>query len=102
MDGIAAVQARVAEICQRFAPPAVPPAATAPTGDAFAAHLRTALGAVGPGADGAGIGGARAAGAAHARARQAPARPRAPPPRAPGPRAHARHQPRRTPAPAHV
>src|SRR5438132_6931184 len=64
MDGIAAVQARVAEICQRFAPPAVPPAATAPTGGAFAAHLRTALGAVGPGADGAGIAGAGAAGAA--------------------------------------
>jgi soluble lytic murein transglycosylase-like protein len=43
MDGIAAIEARVAEICARFAPPP-PPAATPAAGDAFAAHLRTALG----------------------------------------------------------
>jgi soluble lytic murein transglycosylase-like protein len=48
MDGIAAIEARVAEICQRFAPP--PPPAPA-TGDGFAAHLRTAMG---PGLPGAG------------------------------------------------
>ena len=42
MDGIAAIEARVAEICARFAPP--PPAPTEATGDAFAAHLRRAMG----------------------------------------------------------
>jgi hypothetical protein len=49
MDGIAAVEARVAEICRRFAPP---PAAApvAPAGDTFAAHLRTALAAGSPAA----------------------------------------------------
>ena len=41
MDGIAAVEARVAEICRRFAPPPPPPAAA--SGDGFAAHLRTAM-----------------------------------------------------------
>ena len=41
MDGIAAVEARVAEICQRFAPPL--PAPAAPAGADFAAHLRTAM-----------------------------------------------------------
>ena len=40
MDGIAAVEARLAEICQRFAPP--PPAApAAPAGANFAAHAQT-------------------------------------------------------------
>ena len=109
MDGIAAVQARVAEICQRFAPPAVPPAATAPTGDAFAAHLRRALGAVGPGADGAGIGGAgaadRAAGAAGAADEwiaEAIARTGAPASWAPGPRAIAEHESSLNPAAANV
>jgi len=43
MDGIAAVEARVAEICARFAPPA-PPALSA-AGDDFANHLRRAMGA---------------------------------------------------------
>ena len=43
MDGIAAIEARVAEICQRFAPP--PPPVTPAAGAAFAAHLRTAMGA---------------------------------------------------------
>ena len=47
MDGIAAIEARVAEICARFTPPP-PPAAPPPfgsaTGDAFAAHLRRAMG----------------------------------------------------------
>jgi soluble lytic murein transglycosylase-like protein len=43
MDGIAAIEARVAEICARFAPPpATPPAPAA--GDSFAAHLRQAMG----------------------------------------------------------
>jgi soluble lytic murein transglycosylase-like protein len=51
MDGIAAVEARVAEICARFAPPPPPPAA-APTGGSFADHLRTAL-AAGPAGAGA-------------------------------------------------
>jgi soluble lytic murein transglycosylase-like protein len=41
MDGIAAIEARVAEICRRFAPS--PPPVTPAAGDAFAAHLRTAL-----------------------------------------------------------
>src|SRR5437870_3962006 len=102
MDGIAAVQARVAEICQRFAPPAVPPAATAPTGDAFAAHLRTALGAVGPGADGAGIGGAGAAGAADAWIAEAIARTGAPASWAPGLRTIAEHESSLNPAAANV
>jgi hypothetical protein len=57
MDGIAAIEARVAEICQRFAP-SPPPVAPA-GGDAFAAHLRTAM--VGMG--GAGTGAATTAGA---------------------------------------
>jgi soluble lytic murein transglycosylase-like protein len=43
MDGIAAIEARVADICARFAPPA-PPAVSA-VGDPFAAHLRRAMGA---------------------------------------------------------
>lgn len=43
MDGIAAIEARVAEICARFAPP--PPPDSGATGDAFAAHLRRAVGA---------------------------------------------------------
>jgi soluble lytic murein transglycosylase-like protein len=43
MDGITAIEARVAEICRRFAPPA--PAPVSPVaGDGFAAHLRTAMG----------------------------------------------------------
>ena len=44
MDGIAAIEARVAEICGRFAPP---PAPAAVAGDGFAAHLRSALAASG-------------------------------------------------------
>ena len=42
MDGIAAIEARVAEICARFGP-TVPPAAQPPAGDTFAAHLRQAM-----------------------------------------------------------
>jgi soluble lytic murein transglycosylase-like protein len=42
MDGIAAIEARVAEICARFGAVATPPAAPA-AGDAFAAHLRQAM-----------------------------------------------------------
>ena len=46
MDGIAAIEARVAEICARFAAsgPASPPPAAAPSGNTFAAHLRQAMG----------------------------------------------------------
>jgi len=45
MDGIAAIEARVAEICQRFAPPPALAPATAPaTGASFDAHLRRAMG----------------------------------------------------------
>jgi soluble lytic murein transglycosylase-like protein len=43
VDGIAAIEMRVAEICRRFAPVA-PPAPPAVSGDGFAAHLRTAMG----------------------------------------------------------
>lgn len=43
MDGIAAIEARVAEICARFAP-AAPPAAAPAGGTTFEAHLRTAMG----------------------------------------------------------
>jgi soluble lytic murein transglycosylase-like protein len=43
MDGIAAIDARVAEICQRFAPPPPAPATDAAPGR-FAAALRHALG----------------------------------------------------------
>jgi Transglycosylase SLT domain len=64
MDGIAAIEARVAEICQRFTPS---PAAAAPAEDAFAAHLRTAMlagGSAGAGAaPTAGVGPAGNAGA---------------------------------------
>ena len=42
MDGIAAIEARVAEICARFAPP--PPPTIGATDGAFAAHLRRAMG----------------------------------------------------------
>ena len=42
VDGIAAIEARVAEICARFAPP---PATNAPAGTTFEAHLRKAMGA---------------------------------------------------------
>ena len=45
VDGIPAVEARVAEICQRFGAPPAPP--VAPTGSDFASHLRTAM-AAGP------------------------------------------------------
>jgi soluble lytic murein transglycosylase-like protein len=43
MEGIAAVEARIAEIRSRFAPPPVPAAPAAAGGD-FASHLRTAMG----------------------------------------------------------
>jgi hypothetical protein len=46
MDGIAAVEARIADIRERFAP-APPPAGVAGTGGPFAAHLRTAMGTSG-------------------------------------------------------
>jgi soluble lytic murein transglycosylase-like protein len=42
MDGIAAVEARVAEICSRFAPPPV-----TPSGNTFESHLRQAMGTTG-------------------------------------------------------
>lgn len=47
MDGIAAVEARIAEIRTRFAPPLPSPAAAgagAGAGGHFASHLRTAMG----------------------------------------------------------
>ena len=47
MDGIAAIEARVAEICARFAPPpppAAPPSSGSATGDGFASYLRQAMG----------------------------------------------------------
>jgi soluble lytic murein transglycosylase-like protein len=50
MDGIAAVEARIAEIRSRFAPPPPPPAASSTavsrtaSGADFASHLRTAMG----------------------------------------------------------
>ena len=44
MDGIAAIQARVDEICQRFAPPPVPAPTPAAPGSSFDAHLRRAMG----------------------------------------------------------
>jgi soluble lytic murein transglycosylase-like protein len=45
MDGIAAVEARIAEIRSRFTPPPPPagPSTAGPGGD-FASHLRTAMG----------------------------------------------------------
>jgi soluble lytic murein transglycosylase-like protein len=46
MDGIAAIEARVAEICQRFG---AGPTGGAPAADGFAAALRTAMGTTGPG-----------------------------------------------------
>ena len=84
MDGIAAIEARVAEISARFAPPP-PPAATAPTaGGSFADHLRTALSAA-PGAAG-------APGDVDAWIEQAIARTGAPESWAPGLRAIAEHE----------
>src|SRR5581483_2613919 len=56
MDGIAAVEARVAEICQSFAPPPALPAA--PAGSEFAAALRTAMGSGPAGVGAAGVGAA--------------------------------------------
>jgi len=47
MDGIPAVEARVAEICRRFAPPPPPAVPATGAGDSFAAHLRTAMGSSG-------------------------------------------------------
>jgi len=44
MDGIAAIEARVAEICQRFAPPPAPVMTPAAPGNTFDAHLRRAMG----------------------------------------------------------
>ena len=44
MDGIAAIEARVAEICQRFAPPPPPGPTAAAPGTSFDAHLRRAMG----------------------------------------------------------
>jgi len=46
MDGIAATLARVAEICQRFAPPP-PSSPSAAAGTSFDAHLRRAMGTTG-------------------------------------------------------
>jgi SLT domain-containing protein len=63
MDGIAAIEARVAEICRRFAPS--PPPVAPGAGDAFGAQLRAAMAAGGS----AGAGAADASGpgaAAHA------------------------------------
>jgi soluble lytic murein transglycosylase-like protein len=48
MDGIAAIEARVAELCARFAPPPAPAAPA--TGGTFGAHLRTAMAPATPGA----------------------------------------------------
>jgi len=45
MDGIAAIEARVAEICRRFAPS--PPPVAPGAGDAFGAQLRAAMAAGG-------------------------------------------------------
>jgi soluble lytic murein transglycosylase-like protein len=50
MDGIAAIEARVAEITRRFAPPPPAPAPPPTAGTDFAGHLRRAMG---PGATGA-------------------------------------------------
>jgi hypothetical protein len=44
MDGIAAIEARVAENCQRYAPPPAPAAAVTVSGTSFDAHLRRAMG----------------------------------------------------------
>jgi transglycosylase-like protein with SLT domain len=44
MDGIAAIEARVAEICQRFAPPPAPAPTGTVAGTSFDAHLRRAMG----------------------------------------------------------
>ena len=48
MDGIAAIEARVAEICARFAPDP-PPAADRAAAEAFAGRLRHAMAPAGPG-----------------------------------------------------
>jgi hypothetical protein len=45
MDGIAAIEARVAEITRRFAPPPPAPPLPPAAGTDFAAHLRRAMGA---------------------------------------------------------
>lgn len=63
MDGIAAIEARVAEICARFAPPPPPVATPAAAGDTFAAHLRQAMA---PGRSIGGAAGASPAGASPA------------------------------------
>jgi hypothetical protein len=47
MDGIAAIEVRVAEICQRFAPPPAPAPAAVAAGTSFDAHLRRAMGTAG-------------------------------------------------------
>jgi len=44
MDGIAAIEARVAEICRRFAPPPAPAPMARVAGTSFDAHLRRAMG----------------------------------------------------------
>jgi soluble lytic murein transglycosylase-like protein len=82
MDGIAAIEARVAEICSRFAPP-TPPAPAAGPGGSFADHLRTAQAA--PPASG-------ASGEVDSWIEQAIARTGAPESWAPGLRAIAQHE----------
>jgi len=95
MDGIAAVEARVAEICQRFAPPPAPPVAS-PAGSDFAAALRRASGSVPAGASGA------AGGSADRWIAEAIARTGAPSSWAPALRTIAEHESSLDPAAANV
>jgi hypothetical protein len=96
MDGIAAVEARIAEITSRFAAP--PPATAAAAGDGFAAHLRTAMGA-GAGAVSPAGG---ASGAVDSWIAEAIARTGAPESWAPGLRAIAQHESSLNPAAANT
>jgi soluble lytic murein transglycosylase-like protein len=94
MDGIAAVEARVAEIRARFAPP--PPPAAPTDGADFGAHLRSALGAQSPAA------GAAAPGDVDSWIEQAIDRTGAPESWAPGLRAIAAHESSFNPAAANL
>jgi soluble lytic murein transglycosylase-like protein len=103
MDGIAAVEARVAEIGQRFAPP--PAAPVSPAGTDFAAALRTAMGLAPAGAAATGAPGAAgtaAGGTADQWIAEAIARTGAPPSWAPALKTIAEHESSLNPAAANV
>jgi soluble lytic murein transglycosylase-like protein len=99
VDGIPAVEARVAQICQRFAAPPVPPVPQ--SGSDFAGHLRTAMAAE-PGGAAGGVVPAPAGGDTDQWIAEAVARTGAPPSWAPELKTIAEHESSLDPTAANV